>query len=167
MVVQPNKAIVGINAFAHEAGIHQDGIEHRQSYEIIDPESVGVTKNNFVLGKHSGRSAYADRLDALGYDNLTMSDIDRLVLKFKEIADEKKVVTDGDIEAVIFDEIYHPVVRWELVGLHVTAGDQVKPTATITIRDIDGKEYSDVSSKGPVDAVFRAIDNITKINCND
>ena len=167
MVVQPNKAIVGINAFAHEAGIHQDGVlKHRQSYEIIDPESVGVTKNNLVLGKHSGRSAYADRLDALGYDNLTMSDIDRLVLKFKEIADEKKVVTDGDIEAVIFDEIYHPVVRWELVGLHVTAGDQVKPTATITIRDIDGKEYSDVSlGSGPVDAVFRAIDNITKINC--
>eukprot|EP00943_MAST-04B_sp_MAST-4B-sp1_P008123 g8123.t1 len=167
MVVQPNKAIVGTNAFAHEAGIHQDGVlKHRQSYEIIDPESVGVTRNNLILGKHSGRSAYADRLKALGYDNLTMGDIDKLVLKFKEIADKRKVVTDGDIEALIFDEIYHPIVRWELVGLHVTAGNQVKPTATITIRDIGGEEHSDVSlGSGPVDAVFKAIDNITKINC--
>lgn len=167
MSVQPNKAIVGANAFAHEAGIHQDGVlKHRQSYEIIDPESVGVTRNSLVLGKHSGRSAYADRLEALGYDNLSASDIDKLVLKFKEIADEKKQVTDGDIEAVIFDEIYHPLVRWELVGLHVTAGDQVKPTATITLRDIDGEEYSGVSlGSGPVDAVFKAIDSIAKIHC--
>ena len=167
MAVQPNKAIVGANAFAHEAGIHQDGVlKHRQSYEIIDPESVGVTRNNLILGKHSGRSAYAERLEALGYDNLSATDIDKLVLKFKEIADEKKEVTDGDIEAVIFDEIYHPLVRWDLVGLHVTAGDQVKPTATITIRDIDGEEYSGVSlGSGPVDAVFKAIDSITKINC--
>ena len=87
-------------------------------------------------------------------------------MKFKQIADDKKEVTDGDIEAVIFDEIYHPLVRWDLVGLHVTAGDQVKPTATITIRDIDGEEYSGVSlGSGPVDAVFKAIDSITKINC--
>ena len=156
--VQPNKAIVGANAFAHEAGIHQDGVlKHRQSYEIIDPESVGVTRNNLILGKHSGRSAYAERLEALGYDNLSATDIDKLVLKFKEIADEKKEVTDGDIEAVIFDEIYHLLVRWDLVGSCI-AGDQVKPTATITIRDIDGEEYSGVSlGSGPVDAVFKAM----------
>jgi|EP00945_MAST-04E_sp_MAST-4E-sp1_P002562 2-isopropylmalate synthase len=168
MTVQPNKAIVGKNAFLHEAGIHQDGVlKHRQSYEIIDPASVGVTTENLILGKHSGRRAYESRLFELGYDNLSEDEVNMLVEKYKMIADEKKVVTDGDLEAVVFDKIYHPLVNWELAGLHVTAGNQVRPTATVTLRDINGEEYTGVSiGTGPVDAVLSAIDEITKIDCS-
>ena len=167
MVVQPNKAIVGSNAFVHEAGIHQDGVlKHRQNYEIIDPAMVGVTTDSLHLGKHSGKRAYENRLLELGYDNLDEKQVDLLVTKYKQIADKKKLVTDADLEAVIFDEIYHPIVCWELVGMHVTAGDQVKPTATVTLRNIDGEEFTGVHlGNGPVDAVFKAIDDITGIHC--
>ena len=109
MFVQPNKAIVGANAFAHEAGIHQDGVlKHADTYEIMKPESVGLTTNNLVLGKHSGKHAYKMRLEALGFTDLTEDQIDEFVDKFKRLADEKKSVSDADIEAIVHDEIYHP-----------------------------------------------------------
>ena len=133
MFVQPNKAIVGANAFAHEAGIHQDGVlKHKETYEIMTPESVGLHSNDLVLGKHSGQAAYKARLKHLGFDDIQDEEIKALTQKFKQLADEKKVVTDADIEAIVNDELYAPQTTWELASVHVTAGDRVKPTATVS-----------------------------------
>lgn len=162
--VQPNKAVVGANAFAHESGIHQDGVlKHQATYEIMLPEKVGLTESRMVLGKHSGRHAYKKRLEQLGYGaTLTPERLDQYVDKFKLLADEKKFVTDADMEAIVSDELYKPEAFWTLESLHVTAGNRVKPTATITLSFRDGGEVSEAAmGTGPVDAVFQAIRRAT------
>ena len=163
ITVQPNKAIVGANAFAHEAGIHQDGVlKNKETYEIMTPESVGLVANNLVLGKHSGRAAYSDRLTQLGYTDLSPEQLESLVDRFKRIADDKKAVTDEDIEAIVNDEVFQPNDQWKLVSVHVTAGDKVKPTATVTLMNAEGEEFSEASlGNGPVDAIFSVIQKIT------
>lgn len=165
MVVQPNKAIVGANAFAHEAGIHQDGVlKNPDTYEIMDPKSVGLVTNSLVLGKHSGKSAYRARIEDLGYEDLTEEQIEEFVQKFKKIADEKKVVTDADIEAVVTDEIFQPEQTWELKQCHVTGGNQVKATATVSLEHIDGHEVTEACvGNGPVDAIYQAIHRIVRV----
>ncbi len=155
--VQYNKAIVGRNAFAHESGIHQDGmLKNKTTYEIMTPESVGVAKTSLVMGKHSGRHAFKDKLKDLGYvlgDNALQDAFAR----FKDLADKKKVVYDEDIEALVGDEIGHKNERIRLAGLRVEAGTHGPQTAAITIT-IDGEEKSfTATGNGPVDAIFNAI----------
>ncbi|GBG33841.1 2-isopropylmalate synthase [Hondaea fermentalgiana] len=165
MAVQPNKAIVGENAFAHEAGIHQDGVlKHAETYEIMTPESVGLSTNSLVLGKHSGKHAYKARLEELGYTDLSPQQIDEFVDKFKRLADEKKVVTDADMEAIVADEIYQPEHVWELRSIHVTAGNLVKATATVSLVHIDGHEVTEAAvGAGPVDAIFTSIQQVVRV----
>ena len=166
MVVQPNKAIVGANAFAHEAGIHQDGVlKHPDTYEIMLPESVGLTQSNLVLGKHSGKHAYQKRLEELGYTEITDEEMGVLTAKFKVLADEKKVVTDADMEAIVNDEIYQAEDKWNLDAVHFSGGDMIKPTATITLVNSSGDEWTQAAvGTGPVDAMFKAIDNIVGVD---
>jgi 2-isopropylmalate synthase len=163
MLVQPNKAIVGVNAFSHEAGIHQDGIlKHQATYEIMTPETVGLPQSNLVLGKHSGRHAFRVRLEELGYE-LKEDDLNQAFQRFKELADKKKTVTDVDIEALIADELYGPEEVFHMDGIQVTCGQMGMPTATIKLRGPDGKEYIHASiGTGPVDATYQAIDAIVK-----
>ncbi|MEI6290245.1 MAG: 2-isopropylmalate synthase [Chloroflexota bacterium] len=163
MVVQPNKAIVGANAFAHEAGIHQDGmLKHNQTYEIMRPEDVGVSQSRLVLGKHSGRHALRARLAELGH-SLEDPELDKAFARFKELADRKKVITDLDLEAIIADEFYRPRDVYALDGLQVACGTMGLPTATIRLRGPDGKIHVHASiGTGPVDATYKAIDAIVK-----
>ena len=162
MVVQPNKAIVGANAFAHEAGIHQDGmLKNHLTYEIMQPETVGLNASKLVLGKHSGRHAFRVRLEEMGYDNLTKDELNQAFTRFKRVADKKKVVTDADIEAIIADEIYQPVEIWKLNQIQVSCGDQSIPTASVSMTGPDDMEYKDAAlGTGPVDAVYQAINRI-------
>ncbi|OQS06698.1 2-isopropylmalate synthase [Thraustotheca clavata] len=163
IAIQPNKAIVGANAFAHESGIHQDGVlKHQATYEIMLPESVGLNENRMVLGKHSGRHAYSKRLAELGYTDLTKEQLDMFVEKFKVLADEKKTVTDADMEAIVSDDLFKPETFWTLQAVHVTAGNRVKPTATITLNYKDGSEVSEAAmGSGPIDAIYSAISKAT------
>ncbi|MCC6501197.1 MAG: 2-isopropylmalate synthase [Anaerolineales bacterium] len=158
IVVQPNKAIVGSNAFAHEAGIHQDGmLKHQTTYEIMRPEDVGVNQTKLVLGKHSGRHALRTRLAELGH-SLDEVELDKAFTRFKELADRKKVIVDADLEALIADEFYRPRDVYHLDGLQVTCGTMGMPTATVRLRGPDGKIHSHASmGSGPVDAVYQAI----------
>lgn len=160
--VQHNKAIVGSNAFSHEAGIHQDGIlKNRMTYEIMTPESVGLSKSSLVLGKHSGRHAVKDRLEELGY-NLNDEEINRTYQRFIELADKKKEVTDMDLEALIRDESQIMADRFELDYLHVSTGNSTIPTATIRLKK-DGELTQEAScGDGPIDAIYNAIDRITQ-----
>ena len=136
--VQPNKAIVGANAFAHEAGIHQDGlIKDRSTYEIIDPEMVGISKSSLVLGKHSGRHALRERIRDLGY-TLTEDEINIAFKRFKDLADHKKEIFDEDIEAIIAEEILRPEETYKFISLTVMSGSDVVPTATVRM-EIEGK----------------------------
>ncbi|WP_374688363.1 2-isopropylmalate synthase [Promineifilum sp.] len=162
MVIQPNKAIVGANAFAHEAGIHQDGmLKHHLTYEIMRPETVGLNTSKLVLGKHSGRHAFRVHLNDMGYDNLDESEVVAAFKRFKKIADKKKVVTDADIEAIIADEIYQPPAIWELEHIQVSCGDHSIPTASVSMIGPDGAHYQDAAlGAGPVDAVYQAINRI-------
>lgn len=162
MVVQPNKAIVGANAFAHEAGIHQDGmLKNHQTYEIMRPETVGLHASKLVLGKHSGRHAFRVRLQEMGYGDLDDDEVNAAFDRFKELADKKKVVTDADIEAIIADEIYQPPEIWKLNHIQVSCGDHSIPTATVSLTGPDGLEYRDAAlGTGPVDAVYQAINRI-------
>jgi 2-isopropylmalate synthase len=165
MPVQPNKAIVGANAFAHEAGIHQDGmLKHHTTYEIMRPETVGLSASALVLGKHSGRHAFRTHLEAMGYDNLTEEELNQAFKRFKRIADKKKVVTDADIEAIITDEFYQPKEIWKLNYVQVSCGDQLKATATVSLTDPNGAELIDAAiGTGPVDAVYKAINRIVEV----
>ena len=164
MPVQPNKAIVGANAFAHESGIHQDGVlKNAKTFEIMLPEDVGLTQSKLVLGKLSGRHALRVRLRELGYevDDTELMDIFR---RFKELADLKKTVTDADLEALVADEAAHkPEDYYRLIDIQVVCGTMGMPTATVKMVDQDGQE-SIVSSvgTGPVDASYRAVDEIVK-----
>lgn len=159
--VQPNKAIVGANAFAHEAGIHQDGmLKHAQTYEIMSPESVGATNTRLVLGKHSGRHALKTRLLLLGYA-LNDEELDQIFERFKHLADRKKTVTDADLEALISDELYKPQEVFTLDGLQVACGTMGMPTATIRLRDAQNTLHVQACvGTGPVDASYKAIDAI-------
>jgi 2-isopropylmalate synthase len=159
--VQPNKAIVGSNAFAHESGIHQDGLlKEKTTYEIIRPESIGLHSAKLVLGKHSGRHAFKTRLNELGYD-LTSDELNSAFEQFKRIADQKKDIFDEDIEALIAEEVTKIPEVYSLVDLSITSGLNQKPTATVKLKVgkevIDRMEYGD----GPVDATYKAIATIT------
>jgi len=159
--VQPNKAIVGANAFAHESGIHQDGLlKNKITYEIMTPEAVGLSKSTLVLGKHSGRHAFGDRVKSLGY-NLTGDQMKKAFQAFKNLCDLKKSVYDEDIEAIVADEIIQIPDKYRLTFLSVTSGSELIPTATVQM-EIDGKVIKTADlGNGPVDAVFKTIKKIT------
>jgi 2-isopropylmalate synthase len=163
MPVQPNKAIVGANAFAHESGIHQDGVlKERITYEIMRPEDVGVTGTNLVLGKHSGRHAFKERLKALGFV-LKEDQVEKAFERFKLLADKKKEIFDEDLETIIDEEISKIPEELKLVHFNIISGDRIKPAATIAIK-YKGKAYESSSvGDGPVDACYKAIDNVIKI----
>ncbi|MFN8388342.1 MAG: 2-isopropylmalate synthase, partial [Anaerolineales bacterium] len=166
IVVQPNKAIVGANAFAHEAGIHQDGmLKHQTTYEIMRPEDVGVNQTKLVLGKHSGRHALRTRLAELGH-SLDEVELDKAFARFKELADRKKVIVDADLEALIADEFYRPRDVYLLNDMQVTCGTMGMPTATVRLRGPDGAIHTQaVVGAGPVDAVYKAINAIVNVPC--
>lgn len=166
IVVQPNKAIVGSNAFAHEAGIHQDGmLKHQSTYEIMRPEDVGVNQTNLVLGKHSGRAALRNRLAEMGH-SLDDVELDKAFARFKDLADRKKVITDLDLEALVADEFYKPRDVYLLNGLQVTSGTMGMPTATVRLRGPDGVIHTVATiGTGPVDATYKAIDQIVNVPC--
>lgn len=161
--VQHNKAIVGSNAFAHEAGIHQDGmLKNRMTYEIMTPESIGLSQSEIVLGKHSGRHAVKNRLIELGY-NLNEAEIDLTYQRFVELADKKKEVSDSDLEALVRDEAQAMEERFILDYMHVSTGNSTIPTATIRLKK-DGELVQEAScGDGPIDAIYKAIDRITQI----
>jgi 2-isopropylmalate synthase len=161
--VAPNKAIVGNNAFRHEAGIHQDGIlKERSTYEIMRPEDVGFMGTGLVLGKHSGRHAFSARLKHLGIE-VSGADLDKAFERFKSVADKKKQVFDEDLMAIVEDEIKGFKRVWNLVGLASTSGTGINPKVDI-ILESNGKTHTISSSgDGPVDACYKAIDSVTKI----
>lgn len=162
MAVQPNKAIVGANAFAHESGIHQDGLlKEKVTYEIIRPEDIGLQKTELVLGKHSGRHAFKARLLELGY-NLSSEDIDLAFKKFKHLADQKKYIFDEDLEALVSMEIIKIPEIYKLVDMSVSSGMNIKPTAAMKLRVNDEIIEKVDSGDGPVDAAYKAIADITK-----
>ena len=158
MVVQPNKAIVGANAFAHESGIHQDGVlKNRLTYEIVDARTVGLSDNRISLGKLSGRSAVRARLEELGYD-LNREDLDEAFARFKDLADRKRDITDRDLEAIVSEQVQQPEARFQLRFVQVSCGSSLCPTATVTLADEDGQEQTTSAvGTGPVDAVCRAL----------
>jgi 2-isopropylmalate synthase len=164
MLVQANKAIVGANAFAHESGIHQDGIlKNKLTYEIMDAQSIGLTNNLIVLGKHSGRHAFGARLHELGFD-LSEQELNKAFLRFKELADKKKDISDWDLEAIVNDEIRQVTKAFHLEQVQVSCGDRSVPTATVTILTPEGKEITDAAvGTGPVDAVYKAINRLIDV----
>jgi 2-isopropylmalate synthase len=161
MPVQPNKAIVGANAFAHEAGIHQDGmLKHHLTYEIMRPETVGASRTRLVLGKHSGRHALRSRLAELGYE-LSDAELTRIFGRFKQLADRKKGITDADLEAIMADELVQPRELYALDGLQVACGTIGLPTASVRLRGPDGLvQQCAAIGAGPVHAAYTAIDQI-------
>lgn len=163
MIVQPNKAIVGANAFAHESGIHQDGVlKNRLTYEIIDAKTIGLKDNRISLGKLSGRSAVRARLEELGYD-LNREDLNDAFARFKDLADRKKEISDRDLEAIVSEQVQQPEARFQLKLVQVSCGSTLKPTATITLSDQEGHEETAVAiGTGPVDAVCRALNSLSK-----
>ena len=164
MLVQPNKAIVGANAFAHESGIHQDGVlKNRLTYEIMDAQSIGLTDNLIVLGKLSGRNALSSRLKELGFE-LSEQELNAAFVRFKELADKKREISDRDLEAIVNDEIRHAPEAFKLDHVQVSCGDRAIPTATVTIVMPDGAEITDASvGTGPVDAIYKAINRIVNV----
>jgi 2-isopropylmalate synthase len=155
--VQYNKAIVGRNAFAHESGIHQDGmLKHTQTYEIMTPESVGVKQTSLVMGKHSGRHAFVHKLEEMGY-HLAGNQLEDAFVRFKALADKKKHVYDEDLEALVDEEIAHAQDRVKLLSLSVIAGTRGPQRATMKV-DVDGKSaIEECEGNGPVDATFNCI----------
>ncbi len=164
MVVQPNKAIVGANAFAHESGIHQDGVlKNRLTYEIIDAKTVGLSDNRISLGKLSGRSAVRARLEELGYD-LTREDLDEAFARFKDLADRKREITDRDLEAIVSEQVQQPEARYQLQLVQVSCGTRLKPTATVTLAEENGQDQTvSAVGTGPVDAVCRALNQLAGV----
>jgi 2-isopropylmalate synthase len=162
MVVQPNKAVVGANAFAHQSGIHQDGIlKEKLTYEIMTPESVGIPKTSLVLGKLSGRHAFRERLKELGY-RLSDTDFGLAFNRFKNLADKKRDIYDEDIESIVVEEVLRVPRRFKLVYLNVVAGNVTVPTATVQM-EVDGQLIQEAGfGDGPVDATFKTIKKITR-----
>jgi len=161
MMVQPNKAIVGANAFAHEAGIHQDGVlKNPMTYEIMKPETVGLNQNQMVLGKHSGRHALRTHLKEMGYD-LSDEELKIVFTKFKDLCDKKKYVLDEDLEVLVTEGVLRTADIFDLQYLHVTCGTTVLPMASVKLningRTVQGAGYGN----GPIDAVFNTISDLT------
>ena len=166
MMIQPHKAIVGVIAFAHESGIHQDGmLKSKETYEIMSPETIGLNRTvdaGIVLGKHSGRHAVKTRLAEMGY-MLESEDLDEIFKKFKDVADKKKGITDDDLETLVSEFLYQTSSIWELLEAQVVCGTMGMPTATVKMRGPDGTEHIEsVVGKGPVDACYKAVDKILK-----
>ncbi len=163
IIPQPNKAIVGKNAFAHESGIHQDGVlKHQETYEIMRAEDIGLDKNAIVLGKHSGRHAFKKKIEDLGY-SLSEEEINEAFMKFKELADKKKEIFDDDIRALVADEIVKIPQVYELVRMQLNDCTGGVPSAAVTIRYQD-KEITDAAiGDGTIDAIFKTIDRISGI----
>ncbi|NTV45075.1 MAG: 2-isopropylmalate synthase, partial [Chlorobiales bacterium] len=158
IIVQPNKAIVGDNAFAHESGIHQDGmLKNRQTYEVMTPESVGVPKTKIVLGRHSGRHGLKARLNELGY-NIREDELQVIYKRFLDLADKKKEVYDDDLRSILGDEIHKSGELYQLDYLHVVSGSNSVPTATVIIKVQDRTIEESSTGDGPVDACFNAIE---------
>ena len=165
MVIQPNKAIVGANAFAHEAGIHQDGVlKHKRTYEIMDAETIGLPQSKLVLGKHSGRHAFRVKLEEMGY-HLTPEELEEAFRRFKELADKKKTVTDADIEALVSDQLYQPPEVWHLDTVQVQSGNNAIPTAVVRLRNMQtGEVFTEAGfGTGPVDAMYQGINRIVQV----
>ncbi len=163
-MVQPNKAIVGGNAFSHQSGIHQDGvIKMPITYEIMDPRTVGIPASSLVLGKLSGRHAFRERLAELGY-SLSEDDFNRAFLAFKELADKKKEVADRDIESLVAEELRTVAEAYHLDRIQVTCGDRGIPTAAVKLIGPDGQILADAAlGTGPVDAVYKAINRLVGV----
>ncbi len=161
ILVQPNRAVVGANAFAHEAGIHQDGIlKNPMTYEIMKPETIGLNKNNLVLGKHSGRHALNSHILEMGY-NLSKEELDTVFEKFKRLADKKKSIQDEDIEALVNEGILRSSEVFCLDYIHVLSGNTVFPTASVKL-NINGRPVQGaVEGNGPIDAVYNIISKLT------
>jgi len=160
IIVQPNKAVVGANAFAHEAGIHQDGmLKNPMTYEIMKPETIGLNRSSLVLGKHSGKHALLERLKTLGYD-LSDEELKTVFIKFKELADKKKHVVDEDLEVIVTEDVLRTTDIFKLEYLHVTCGNTVMPMASVRLsingRPVKGAEYGN----GPIDAAFNTISKL-------
>jgi 2-isopropylmalate synthase len=170
MHVQRNKAIVGRNAFAHEAGIHQDGmLKERTTYEIMRPEDVGLSASDLVLGKHSGRAALADRARKLGY-RLTGEQLNRVFDEFKELADKKKEIYDADLAALVEQQIHAVTGAWSLESYSLVSGTGKVPEVVLTVRHGDDLlSTTTAAGDGPVDAVFLAIEKLTgvRVACKD
>jgi 2-isopropylmalate synthase len=164
MLVQPNKSVVGANAFAHHSGIHQDGmLKDRRTFEIMEPGHVGAG-SSLVLGKLSGRHALRDRLEQLGY-RLDGEELQRAFVRFKALADRKRDVTDRDLEAIVADERQGGEETFHLEHLQVSCGTNLRPTATVRMMLSDGVSREAVSTgDGPVDATYRAIDSLVQVN---
>ena len=165
MAVQPNKAIVGANAFAHESGIHQDGVlKNRLTYEIIDARTVGLADNRLSLGKLSGRSAFRARLEELGY-SLERDDLDEAFSRFKELADRKREISDRDLEAIVCEQVQQqPEPSFQLSSVQVSCGKGLHPTATVSLIDRDGAELIEAAiGTGPVDAVCQALNRLARV----
>jgi 2-isopropylmalate synthase len=160
--VQPNKAIVGDNAFAHEAGIHQDGVlKAAITYEIMTPQSIGRAQNELVLGKHSGRHAFRDRLEELGF-KVEGDEFQRAFKRFKDLADAKKVIYNEDLEAIVADSVQTTGDRFGFESLLLTCGSDAPPKAHVKL-EVDGKSVEkEASGVGPVDAIFRSISDLTE-----
>ncbi|MBC7173422.1 MAG: 2-isopropylmalate synthase, partial [Polyangiaceae bacterium] len=162
MVVQPNKAIVGANAFAHESGIHQDGmLKHEETYEIMRPETVGAARTHLVLGKHSGKHALQNRLAELGYA-LEGEGLGKAFESFKKLADKKKIITDADLVALFSDGLQQELAgRFSLIDLQVVCGSMGLPTATVRLHAPNDEVRTEVAvGTGPVDAAFKAVQKI-------
>ena len=164
MTVQPNKAVVGANAFAHESGIHQDGvIKNRETYEIMTPQSIGLESNRMVLGRHSGRAGFKDRIIRLGFQP-KQDELELAYTKFLEIADKKKEIFDEDIISLFTDQHRKTgISRFVLEYFHISTGSKTVPTATIKLRVNDVIIEESATGDGPVDAVFKAIEKATKM----
>ncbi len=164
LAVQRNKAIVGENAFAHEAGIHQDGIlKERTTYEIMRPEDVGVPESRLVLGKHSGRHALKDRVSALGY-RLSPRKLDQVYERFKALADKKKEIFDADLLSLVEQQMSEAPALFKMKSFHVSSGDTTIPTATVVLETAETVRQDAACGDGPVDAVYKTIDRITGIS---
>ncbi|MBL6960059.1 MAG: 2-isopropylmalate synthase [Anaerolineales bacterium] len=164
MIVQPNKAIVGANAFAHEAGIHQDGmLKNKSTYEIMLPETVGLHRSRLVLGKHSGRHALKVRLAELDFE-VDDEELKVIFKRFKDLADKKKIVSDADLEALVEDQLYQAQEIYKLDGLQVACGTIGLPTATVRLVGPNGNLHIQAAlGTGPVDAAYKAIDEVVKM----
>jgi 2-isopropylmalate synthase len=165
IIVQPNKAVVGSNAFAHEAGIHQDGIlKKRTTYEIMKPQDVGFGETKLVLGKHSGRHALSIRLKKLGY-SLSEAGLRQVFERFKRLADKKKLIYDEDLKAIVEDGITATIPElYQLEYLHIEGGTQEIPTANVRLKVKNRIAEASATGDGPVDACYKAVDKITGLH---
>lgn len=163
--IQPNKAIVGANAFAHESGIHQHGVlNNKETYEIMTPKSIGLKNNQMVLGKHSGRHAFEERLKEFGYTNISQEKLNEAFVKFKELADKKKKVSDRDIEVLVMHEAFKREEKFKLVSLHTLSGNNTTPTASVKLKTDDKFVEEAAIGDGPVNAAFNAIEKALNLD---